>query len=174
MLFEGDSFLFGNSISVEVFNPPADYAYNNNYTQVTNSGSLLMKFVYGDSSFLAGGDLYTAQENVIAAKYGSELDVDIVKMNHHGASTSNGAAWVTATSPLVAVSELDTVTSEDVWNRYRDAGALALNVGIDGAVAVHTSGDGEYIVVTSRGRSAPSEMSLGLQSDVVPAGVTLR
>ncbi|MBR6271266.1 MAG: MBL fold metallo-hydrolase [Lachnospiraceae bacterium] len=174
VLFEGDSFLFGNSISVEVFNPPADYAYNDNYTQVTNSGSLLMKFVYGDSSFLTGGDIYTAQENVIVAKYGSELDVDIVKMNHHGASTSNSAAWVTATSPLVAVSELDTVTSEEVWDRYRDAGSLALNVGIDGTVAVHTSGDGEYIVVTSRGRSAPSEMSFGLQSDVVPSGVTLR
>jgi len=62
-----------------------------------------MKFVYGDSTALFGGDLYIAQEREYVEQYGEALDVDVAKANHHGADTSNLRKWIKALSAQVVV-----------------------------------------------------------------------
>ena len=49
-----------------------------------NNVSILMKFVYGRSKYLTGGDLYIEMEEKLAEQYGDLLKADVMKSNHHG------------------------------------------------------------------------------------------
>lgn len=142
---QGDSFSFGSEIEVSVMNPPADYAFEEE-TERANSGSLLLRFTYGQSSFLTGGDIYAGQEELLVAQYGDELQSDIVKMNHHGRDTSNSKNWINTLNCKIAVGEDNAVNSDLVEGRYRLSGAVTLYPALDGAVVVRTEGDGIYQV----------------------------
>ncbi|MDR0998359.1 MAG: MBL fold metallo-hydrolase, partial [Treponema sp.] len=65
-LKRGDTFGFGDEIRLEVFNPEEKLEYPSefpaNSTQFINNSSLVIKFYYGDSSLLMGGDIYTPRE----------------------------------------------------------------------------------------------------------------
>ena len=54
-LAEGETFTLGEEVQVKNFNPPAGFATN---TKINlNESSLVLKFTYGDSSFLLNGDV---------------------------------------------------------------------------------------------------------------------
>lgn len=154
VLKAGDSFLFGDSIQVEILNPPEDYVFSSE-TEQTNNGSLLMKFTYGESTILFGGDLYAKQEELLVEQLGEQLDVDVVKMNHHGDSTSNIKEWVNAVSAKIAVAEANGVRSDLVGNRFRLGGGVALYTSMDGHLVIRTTGDGTYEVQTQYERDVP-------------------
>lgn len=154
VLKAGDSFLFGDSIQVEILNPPEDYVFSSE-TEQTNNGSLLMKFTYGESTILFGGDLYAKQEELLVEQLGEQLDVDVVKMNHHGDSTSNTKEWVNAVSAKIAVAEANGVRSDLVGNRFRLGGGVALYTSMDGHLVIRTTGDGTYEVQTQYERDVP-------------------
>ena len=73
LLQEGDSFSFGEEVTVEVFNPPAEITYPDRYpegaTQFINNQSLVYKFTYGDSTILLAGDLYAGAEREVAERW---------------------------------------------------------------------------------------------------------
>lgn len=145
ILKEGDVFTFGKDVEVTVMNPPADYEFNEE-TAVSNSGSLLLRFVYGESSFLFGGDIYVAHEKTLVEKYGDALKTDVVKMNHHGYESSNSRDWAQAVDAKIAVGPAHAVISDTVEGRYRVTGAVTMYSGIDGTICVRTTGDGTYEV----------------------------
>lgn len=70
-----------------------------------NNDSLVMKVSYGDASFLFTGDA----ENEANAAYvldendGYDVDVDVLKVNHHGRRDAVTKALVQATSPSLAL-----------------------------------------------------------------------
>ena len=64
-----------------------------------NNVSILMKFVYGRSKYLTGGDLYIEMEEKLAEQYGDLLKADVMKSNHHGTYTSNGQKWLQTVQP---------------------------------------------------------------------------
>ncbi len=122
-----------------------------NATQI-NGGSLVVKFTYGESSFLFGGDMYVAQEKAVAELYGEEVQSDIVKMNHHGLKTSNCDQWVEATNPKLLCGMVSTLKEDEVLKRYMYYDIpFTLSV-LDGTCAVYTSGDGVYDVQVERER----------------------
>lgn len=152
ILAEGDTFSFGADVTVECYNPPTDFVFASDASS-GNNGSLLLKFLYGDSTYLTGGDLYAEQEAALLEKYGNQLQSDVVKINHHGYDTSNTREWVDTISAKIAVSESNGIQSNVVEGRYRLSGATTLCTGLDGAIAVHTTGDGTYEVQVQQERS---------------------
>lgn len=149
--YEGDTIMLGEDVEIKVYNPPEGYDYVGG-TDGQNNGSLLLKVIYGDSSFLFGGDLYAEQEEVILAKYADELKVDVAKMNHHGYSTSNTKNWVRAVSPKIAFAQMSGVVEDTIVGRYQVVGAAFLHTALDGPFVIYTDGDGVYDVQVSQDR----------------------
>ena len=69
----------------------------------TNDGSVVALLRYGQNSFLLTGDISQKVENYLAQKFGSDLDVDVLKLAHHGSKTSSSDYFLRATSPEWAV-----------------------------------------------------------------------
>ena len=153
ILHEGMTLQFGDDVLVEVMNPPAEINYPENYpddsTRFVNNHSLVLKFTFGESTMLFAGDLYTPGESDVIKRWGDKLDADVLKANHHGASTSTSAKWrKTVSAKIVAISNYllaDPYIAEkfdqesDVYHTY-----------FDGDVLVYTTGDSEYEVVTAK------------------------
>ncbi|MEA5136700.1 MAG: MBL fold metallo-hydrolase [Candidatus Fimivivens sp.] len=151
-LHEGDAFNFGESIHVKILNPPKQInypaSYPENSTQFVNNTSLAMRFDYGKSSYLTCGDLYLGSEKELVEKYPQDVDVDIVKANHHGRDTSNSLKWVKAVSPQYVVAMSDDISSMTVYERYKNKGTSYYNTSYDGIVRISMDDSGNYEVLT--------------------------
>ncbi len=70
----------------------------------SNDGSIVGKLVYGESSFMLTGDATIYTENLISwNEEESTLDVDVLKLGHHGSRTSSSILWLEKVSPEVAI-----------------------------------------------------------------------
>lgn len=82
----------GNEIKAEILAPNKDkYEETNNYSAV-------LKLEYGDTSFLFTGDAEKEVEEEILAS-GTNIDIDVLKLGHHGSSSSTTAEFLKKTSP---------------------------------------------------------------------------
>jgi len=142
---EGDAFSFGG-IDVKVLNPPVGYAHAGGNSSV-NSGSLAFHMTYKDSTYLLCGDIEEDMELRMVEKYGSALQADVCKTNHHGNTSSNANDWIKTVAPKIAVTEAAQSVSDKILGRYMVAGATVLTTWLNKTVVVSTSGDGVYDVV---------------------------
>lgn len=71
-------------------------------SQDDNDTSLLMNISYGDFNVLYTGDLTTYGEHEYL-RIGTDIDADVLKVGHHGSSTSTSPEWVAAVSPVYSV-----------------------------------------------------------------------
>ena len=69
----------------------------------TNTGSIVALVEYGDTSFILTGDSPQRIENYLVGKLGAGLNVDVLKVGHHGSRTSSSEYFLAATSPTYAV-----------------------------------------------------------------------
>ncbi len=73
----------------------------------TNDRSVLVHLRYKQATFLFVGDLETEGEHLALASFEPEvlklLDVDVLKVGHHGSDTSSSAEFLQATTPRFAV-----------------------------------------------------------------------
>ncbi len=147
----GETYKFGSDVEMQIYNPSKEQE-DWKGTENQNNGSVLLKLVYGDSSFLFGGDLYASQEHALVEKYGDQLHADVIKMNHHGYDTSNTKEWVQTVNAKIAGAMMSSVTSELVMYRYAAVGTITLHTAMDGAYVIYTGGDGKYEVQVSKER----------------------
>lgn len=103
----GQVFQLGASTSVQVFAPTGDES-----KLESNTASIVLRVVYGNTSFMLTGDAPQEIENYLVATYGSQLDSDVLKLGHHGSKTSTSEAWLDTVSPRFAV------VSAGIDNRY--------------------------------------------------------
>ncbi len=89
----GVSIVDGEDLSVKMLAPVLD-EYDN-----TNDYSAVIKVVYGDTSFLFTGDAEEYAESLITG----DVSADVLKVGHHGSSTSTGEAFLERVSPSYAV-----------------------------------------------------------------------
>ncbi len=69
-----------------------------------NNMSVVLRVEMKEKSFLFTGDAETAVEKeLMSGKYASLLDADVLKLGHHGSSTSSSAAFLKAVLPEYAV-----------------------------------------------------------------------
>jgi beta-lactamase superfamily II metal-dependent hydrolase len=70
----------------------------------SNDGSIVVKLVYGEESFMLTGDATSYTENIIYWNESSEtLKSTILKLGHHGAKTSNSLMWLKKVNPETAI-----------------------------------------------------------------------
>ncbi len=67
-----------------------------------NNGSLVCRVDHGSKSFLFTGDAEIASEGAMLGS-GEDLDVDVLKVAHHGSDSSSSAAFLERVSPEYAV-----------------------------------------------------------------------
>jgi len=109
-----------------------------------NDRSLAVRIDYGDASFLFTGDMeYTAESNLLAS--GMDLDVDVLKVAHHGSETSSSTAFLRAVSPIISVISVGKGNAyghptESALLRLNETGTRIFRTDRSGTVTVVTNG----------------------------------
>ena len=150
----GDEFSFGEQVQVKVLGPDKEFEYPagfpDNSTQFLNNMSLLLKFTYGETTALFGGDLYVSQEREYIDLYGDELKADVAKANRHGKDTSNLKKWIKTVSPKIVAVMGDEMGSMDVYNNYVKQGAEYHHTLYDGMIKVIADDKGNCQVIDQK------------------------
>ena len=89
------------SFSLEFLSPLSD-----DYTDVNNFSPLIL-LTFKDTKFMFTGDAETEVENEVLEKYSKEkLDIDILKVGHHGSNTSSSINFLKTLTPTISVIEV--------------------------------------------------------------------
>ncbi len=116
-----------------------------------NNESLVMRFDYGETSFLLTGDQEAkAEEDLLSSD--AKVTADLLGVGHHGSSTSTSQAFLDAVSPSVAViscgegndyghPHLETI------ERLEAAGVEIYRTDLQGSIVV--SSDGHKLTVST-------------------------
>ncbi|MEQ1499902.1 MAG: MBL fold metallo-hydrolase [Parcubacteria group bacterium] len=78
----------------------------------SNTGSIVMKLVYGETSVMLQGDSIASIENYLIGLDGDNIKSTILKAGHHGSRTSSSEEYVSMVSPTW------TVVSSGIKNSY--------------------------------------------------------
>ncbi len=115
-----------------------------------NEGSLGIRVRLGSFTFLSTGDGELRANHHFAAAFPSLVDVEAVKVGHHGSSDATQSFWLDATSPRVAV-----VSANGVTHPHGSVLDLLVGRGIElfctpqhGVVTFRVEADGKYAVET--------------------------
>ena len=124
--------------------PPADWERR----KVRNDDSMVIELEYGRVSVVLAGDIGAEVERGIAPRF-DPAALRVLKIPHHGSSTSSAREFVSALRPRVAILTAGTSTkvNEDVLRRYEDVGATVYRTDVHGAVTFDT--DGRRLTVSS-------------------------
>ena len=111
-----------------------------------NDMSAVVRISFGETSAIFTGDAGESAEKMILAKYPSgELTGGILKVGHHGSSTSTCAEWAEALSPQFAVISCGAVNDyghphDEVLRRLAALGAEIFRTDLDGTVCFVSDG----------------------------------
>ena len=147
----GDKLSFGE-VQMEVLWPkPEDVGITVSNDDLNNY-SMVMRFDYKDTSALFTGDIFVKVEEELVNMYGDKLDVDLLKIPHHGAMSSSSELFANTVTPKVAVATGYQAMAAQLYARYTATGSKVYLDFCDGYV--HVTSDGtEMTWETSRERS---------------------
>ena len=142
----------------------------------TNDTSLVTRIQFFNHTFLFTGDMEVAAENDMLDHWGDALEwnVDVLKVGHHGSSTSSGYRFVYETDPEYAIISVGEDNSyghphEEVVSRYNDAGIPMLRTDELGTILAVS--DGFDITITWENQNAsPGSMEPAEDSSVTYIG----
>jgi competence protein ComEC len=120
-----------------------------------NLASTVALVRYGMVRFLLVGDAERAEEDWLLARDSSELHADVLKVGHHGSSTSTSDSFLAAVHPALALISVGAGNmyghpSVDVIHALARVGAEVLRTDELGTVVVRT--DGVHIEVEAKGQ----------------------
>lgn len=95
----GEKYTIDQNTYVEILAPLSDH-----YDDL-NDFSVVAKFVHGANSFLFTGDLTSIGEKDLI-KSGSDFDVDVLKVGHHGSAGASSVDFLKKVTPEIAVFEV--------------------------------------------------------------------
>ncbi|MGB5824215.1 MAG: ComEC/Rec2 family competence protein [Proteocatella sp.] len=124
-----------------VFLSPENQTYSDN-----NSYSAVIKLTYDQNSFLLTGDTEKENEAKMINKYGISLQSDLIKLAHHGSSTSNTPDFLDAVNPQVAV------TSCGYKNKYSHPHKEILSYLEENDIVLYRTDEQGDIIVYSDGQ----------------------
>ncbi len=109
-----------------------------------NNMSVVLKITYGETEFLFQSDAETKIENdLIYSDY--DIDVDVLKVGHHGSKTSTSEKYIDSTSPKIAIISSGYGNNYghpngEVLNRLESNGVETLITALDGDIAISSDG----------------------------------
>ncbi len=125
----------------------------------TNDTSIVVMLEYGDTSFLFTGDMEVAAENDMLDYWDGKVDwnVDVLKVGHHGSTTSSGYRFVYETDPEYAIISCGKDNSyghphDEIVDRYNDAGIPMFRTDELGTILAVS--DGREITITWENQNA--------------------
>ena len=126
---------------------------NSNYSELNNY-SVVIKIVFGNTSFLFMGDAEKVVENEIL----SEVSADVVKVGHHGSDSSSSSDFVESVGAKYAVimSGVDNqydLPSDEVVSRWENSGAKVYNTSVNGNIVMVSDGNNISVEVQDESNS---------------------
>ena len=138
----GDCFDFGGAkVQILACDP---------YAEETNNTSIVLKLTYGQTSFLFTGDAeYPVEQALLDDSYNPSATV--LKVGHHGSSSSTSYRFLNAVMPQYAVISVGTDNSyghpdDAVLSRLRDADVTVYRTDLDGDL--FCTSDGQRVTFT--------------------------
>jgi len=126
---------------IEVLHPREGIYFNESGI---NNSSLVLKLNFKDVSILFTGDIEKEAERLLCEDE-VNLDADVLKVAHHGSSTSSTEEFLDSVTPDVAVISVGKNNfghpSEEVLQRMESKGIYVLRTDISGAVVLKTYGE---------------------------------
>lgn len=132
----GESFNIGSAVAYFLA-PQYNYSDDNN-------NSLVIKIVYGNTSFLLTGDAETKSESDMISA-GVNLSADVIKIGHHGSSSSNSSEFLDKTRAKYAVISVGKDNSyghptEETLNKLKQRGMTILRTDQNGTIIFESDG----------------------------------
>ena len=129
-----------------VLAPNADY-------KELNDTSVVVRAVYGKTAFLFQGDAEKKSEQAIL-DLGLDVRADVIKLGHHGSTTSSTETYLQAVSPKFAVISCGennsyNLPSQTILKRLDSMGIDYRRTDLNGTITVHSDGH-EISVETER------------------------
>lgn len=157
----GQTYSLGGG-SFTILGPLTDYGEN------LNDWSVVLKFTYGDCSFLFSGDAEAEAEGDLCDS-GQDLSADVYQVGHHGSSTSTSQEFLDRVSPAYAVISCGADNDyghphQETLDRLATAGAEIFRTDEQGTIVAHC--DGQEITWSA----APSD---SLAAGAAPEETTL-
>ena len=90
---------FVGQLKFEALHPGSKFIHEN----PMNNNSLVLRIDYYNTSLLFTGDIEAITEQELVSKCRQKLDVDILKVGHHGSNTSSIESFLEAVSPNIAL-----------------------------------------------------------------------
>ena len=96
----GDELSIGNGAVFKIIYP---FERGGGNFKKTNNASIVARLDYGEASFLFTGDIESPVERKLVFLAKEDIDVDVLKVAHHGSKTSSIEEFLKAISPEAAV-----------------------------------------------------------------------
>lgn len=144
----GDTLAVDPSVRIQILSPPRRPARRG--IEGENDASVVLHLGYGEVEILLPGDVESAAERDLVRTYGQQLESRVVKVPHHGSTTSSSPNFVRAVSgkarkshAIVSVGQDDQygMPSEDVLSRWERHGVNVHSTAQEGAVWMRTDGE---------------------------------
>jgi competence protein ComEC len=159
------------TLRVFVLSPPAHRADDD-----LNTNSIVLRISYGTIDFLMAGDMGGEGEDALT-RSGYPLEAEILKIGHHGSSSSTSAAFLRQVSPETGI--LFVGEDNPYGHPHRETLALLKERGVtvyrtdrDGTIAVRTDGL-SYSVKTETNDQGIWNVSAGMATTEIPPVFTL-
>ncbi len=113
-----------------------------------NNNSFVFRLDYKNVSFLFTGDAEQMEEQLLLYNHYEDLDVDVLKVGHHGSSNAASSAWMKAVDPQYAVISCGKDNSyghphEETLQLLKQQGTTVYRTDLQGTI--HCSTDGNNI-----------------------------
>jgi competence protein ComEC len=135
------------SLKIEVLSPQATP-----FPSDLNQNSVVLKVTYNKISFLLAGDAGFEAEDSMAAGY--DLKSTVLKVGHHGSSSSTGISFLSEVRPEVAVIEVGAGNAyghptSKTLSALQNTGSKVYRTDLDGNIVITTDGQ-SYSVSTGK------------------------
>ncbi|MBC8525582.1 MAG: DNA internalization-related competence protein ComEC/Rec2 [Candidatus Cloacimonetes bacterium] len=122
------------------------FPYSEFSTKNINNYSIVLKCEYKDFSFILTGDAEKEVENWLCEKYSAGLDIDVLKVCHHGSNTSSTNKFLELTSPefgAISVGKFNRygLPSDKTLDRLHKHNVRFFRTDEDGAIIFSSDGE---------------------------------
>lgn len=137
-----------------------DVLYPKTISEHDNEESISLKLTYGNVRFILTGDA-TTDDELKMLQSGIDVKADILKLGHHGSSTSTHPSFLRAVQPAVAIYSAGLNNTyghphEEVVNLVQNSTIQLYGTDVNGTIIVETDGKNYNVLTKKDGTITPS------------------